>query len=355
MVIARTRLGGLAVLLSVLAAGLMFPVASESQTFTLRYGHTTAATEDSDDQIAALWLMDYLERNSVGRIRVQIFPASQLGDFRQMLEQVQLGTLEMTQTTVGGIASFFPEIQVTDLPYMLTSDEVAERVGQGPFMDKVRAEVLKRMRTVRLVAVGNTGNWRSFFTTKPVKSAAELKTLKIRAIDSPLHIEFMKELGINPTPLPWAEVYTALSTGVIHGTNNSAADVVRFKLSEVAKHAILDEHMLLFGFFWMNDPWLQRLPPDLQTLVVGGVRQAASIQARFNEQVESISRERFVKSGGQIVPVTAEQKAQFFKARDAARAWFVKQYGDQWLKEYEQAIALAQRQIDTDSKRILAR
>lgn len=339
-----------AILVAIL--GWICALPAVAQTYNFRYGHTTAATEDSDDQVAALWLKDFLERNSAGRIKVQIFPASQLGDFRQMLEQVQLGTLEMTQTTVGGIASFFPEIQVTDLPYMLPSDEVAERVGQGPFMDKVRAEVLKRMRTVRLVGVGNTGNWRSFFTTKPVKSAADLKGLKIRAIDSPLHIEFMKALGINPTPLPWAELYTAMSTGVVDGTNNSAADVVRFKLGEVAKHAILDEHMLLFGFFWVNDNWFQKLPPDLQPLLVSGVRQAASIQARFNEQVESIFRDRFVKNGGQIVSVTREQKVHFFKARDAARAWFVKQYSDQWLKEYEQAIALAQRQLAGDTKRV---
>ncbi|HMN79516.1 MAG TPA: TRAP transporter substrate-binding protein DctP [Burkholderiaceae bacterium] len=329
--------------------------AAHAQTFTLRYGHTTAATNDSDDHIAALWLQEFLERKSGGRVKVEIFPASQLGDFRQMLEQVQLGTLEMTQTTVGGIASFFPEIQVTDLPYLMPSDEVAERVARGPFFDKVREEVLRRMRTVRLIAVANSGNWRSFFTTKPVKSPAELKGLKIRSIDSPLHIEFMKALGINPTPVPWGELYTAASTGVVDGTNNSAADVMRFKLGEVMKHVILDEHMLLTGFFWINDNWLKKLPPDLQDLVVDGVRQAASIQARFNEQVESTYRTQFVKAGGTVVTVKKEQRADFFKARDAARSWFIKQYGETWVKDYEQAIAEAQRQISVEDSRVLGR
>ena len=91
---------------------------------------------------------------------------SALGNFRELIEGVQLGTLELTNTTVGGMNQFFPQIQVTDIPYMYRDDLVAERVGQGPFYDDLREAILKKTGNVRLVAVGNTGRWRSWFGAK---------------------------------------------------------------------------------------------------------------------------------------------------------------------------------------------
>ena len=190
-------------------AGLALLLATggaQAQEFTLKYAHVGPATEISDDQIPGEFLKFFLEGRSQGRIKVEIYPASQLGTFRDLIEQVQLNTLELTHTTVGGMASFFPELQVTDIPYTLRDDLVAEKVGRGPFMDKVREAVLERTRNVRLVAVGNTGRWRSFFTANtPIHTAADLAGIKMRTIDSPLQIEFIKNLGGNPTPVAWGE------------------------------------------------------------------------------------------------------------------------------------------------------
>ncbi len=344
--------------IAALAAGALLAVAlsgsANAAEWVLKYGHVGPVT--SDDQIPGEFLKSFLESRSQGQIKVEIYPAAQLGNFREMIEQVQLNALELTHTTVGGMASFVPELQVTDIPYMMRDDMVAEKIAQSPLMDKIRDEVLKKTKNVRLVAVGNTGRWRSFFTTnKLIKTAADLKGIKMRTINSPLQIEFVRFLGGNPTPVAWSEVYTSLQTGVIEGTKNAATDIIPTNMHEVVKNVTLDEHAYLFGFWWMSDQWLQSLPPHLQDLVIDGVQQASVIQTNWNKEYDSRSLAEFQKSGGTVYVPTAEEKATFLPARDEMKKWFTAKYGDEWLKAFENAVADAEASIKADNNRIIGR
>lgn len=341
-----------------LAAGALSAVMmagiAEAEEWVLKYGHVGPVT--SDDQVPGDFLKAFLEARSQGQIKVEIYPAAQLGNFRDLIEQVQLNTLELTHTTVGGIANFVPELQVTDIPYMMRDDMIVERIGQSDFMDKVRDIVLERTNNVRLVAVGNTGRWRSFFTSnKLVKTAADMNGIKMRTINSPLQIEFVRFLGGNATPVAWGEVYTSLQTGVIEGTKNAATDIVPNNMHEVVKYVTIDEHAYLFAFWWMSDQWLQSLPPHLQDLVIDGIQQASAIQSDWNKEYEARSLVEFQEAGGTVYVPTAEEKATFLPARDAMKKWFVDKYGDEWLKLFEQAVADAEASVDADRARIIGR
>lgn len=330
---------------SLLIAGLSVGLASaaHAQEYLLKYAHVGPATEVSDDQIPGEFLRSFLESQSQGRITVEIYPGAQLGNFRDLIEQVQLNTLELTHTTVGGMANFFPELQVTDIPYMMNGDSIAEYIGQSEFFDEVRDAVLAATGNVRLVAVGNTGRWRSFFTANSlIKSAADMEGVKMRTINSPLQIAFIESLGGNPTPVAWGELYTSLQTGVVEGTKNAATDIIPNKMHEVVKYVTLDEHAYLFGFWWMSDAWLKSLPEDLQELVIDGVQQAAAIQSNWNKQYESRSLREFQESGGTVYVPTPEEKSTFVAARDAMKVWFTEKYGDEWLKKFEKAVADAE-------------
>lgn len=325
---------------------------AHAQKFTLKYGHVGPV--ESDDQVPGEFLKAFLESRSQGRIKVEIYPGSQLGSFRDMIEQVQLNTLELTHTTVGGIASFFPELQVTDIPYMLRDDTIAELVAQSPFFDEARQAILKKTGNVRLVAVGNTGRWRSFFTAKKqIKSAADMAGVKMRTINSPLQIEFVKALGGNPTPVAWGELYTALQTGVVEGTKNAVTDIVPTKMYEVTKFVTLDEHAYLYAFWWMSDKWLKSLPADLQDLVIDGIQQASMIQSDWNKEFESRAMKTFMEKGGKVYVPTAAEKATFVAARDKMKVWFKQKYGDEWLKKFEKAVADAEAQVASRNKRLL--
>jgi TRAP-type transport system periplasmic protein len=338
------------------AALAMTAFTASAQQFTLKYGHVDTPSLTSDDHVAGLFLKSFLESRSQGRIKVEIYPASQLGNFRELVEGINLGTLELTNTTVGGANQFFPQIQVTDIPYMYRDDLVAEKVGQSVFFDDVRAAVLKKTGNVRLVAVGNTGRWRSFFTTKKqIKSAADLKGVKIRTINSPLQIEMVKFLGGNPTPVAWGELYTALATGVVEGTKNAVSDIVGKKMHENLKYLVLDEHAYLYAFWWMSDSWLKKLPADLQALVLDGVRQTATVQQEFNKYLEVVTTEEFIKAGGTIYVPTATEKATFRAAKPFIKKWFVNNIADGqlWYDKLAKAVKQAEAEIDADRARIL--
>jgi TRAP-type transport system periplasmic protein len=336
----RNRALGLAavVALSVAAAA----TAVSAQTFTLKFSHAAPATDIADDHVAALFLKSFLESRSNGRIKVQIFPASQLGDFRAMVEQVQLGTLEMAHTSVGGVGQFVPEIQVLELPYVIPDDLVAEKVARSQFMADMRDAVLKKTGNVRLGSVTNTGRFRSFFTTKkPIITAADLKGVKMRTVDSPLEMEFVRFLGGNPTPVVWGELYTSLKTNVVEGTKNAATDIVANKMDDVLKFVVLDEHSYLWGFNWISDKWLKSLPKDLQDLVADGVLQMADVQFQFNKQYESKSLDEFVKKGGKIHVPSAEQRKGFEAGKEPMKKWFVDKYGKDWVEKLDKAVETA--------------
>lgn len=334
---------------------LMVPGTSYAAKWTLKYAHVGPATSISDDHIPGLWLKTYLESRTGGDIAVEIYPAAQLGNFRELIEQVNQNTLELTHTTVGGMASFFPEFQVTDIPYMLANDAIAEQVAKGDWMwTVIGGEVLKRTGNVRMVAIGNTGRWRSFYTTKKlIKTAADMKGVKMRTINSPLQIEFIKAMGGNPTPVAWGEVYTSLKSGVIEGTKNAATDIIPNNMHEVVKFVSLDEHADLYGFYWMSDKWLQSLPENYQNLVIEGVRQMAEIQSNWNKQYENQALMEFAASGGTIYVPTPEEKATFLPYRDIMADWFTEQYGPEYVEAWRAAIAQAEKEVAALNAQVL--
>jgi TRAP-type transport system periplasmic protein len=341
-----------------LAAMLLAPLSTalSAEQFVLKYGHVDSPTLTADDHVGGLFLKNFIESRSQGRIKVEIYPASQMGNFRELIEGVQMGTLELANTTVGGMNQFFPQIQVTDIPYMYRDDLVAERVAIGPFYDDLREAILKKTGNVRLMAAGNTGRWRSFFTTKKqIKSAKDLKGVKMRTINSPLQIEMVKFLGGNPTPVAWGELYTALQSGVVEGTKNAISDVVGKKFHENVKFLCVDEHAYLYGYWWMSNSWLMSLPPDLRKLVADGITQAAQVQLQFNKYLDIVMTEEFLKAGGTIYVPNAEEKATFQAAKPVITKWFVENIpdGQIWFDKLEAAVKLAEKEVDADLARVL--
>lgn len=334
-----------------LASGLVF-----AQTYTLRYAHFDTPSLLGATHVAGLSLKNFLESRSKGRIKVEIYPDSRRGDFQAMMEGVNLGTLELTTTTVGGANRFFPQLQVTDIPYLYRDDLVAETVAQSEFFDDVRDAVLKKSGNLRLVAVGNTGRWRSFMTTKKqIRSAADLKGVKIRTIDSPLQMEMVRFLGGDPIPVVWSDVYDALATGVVEGTKNSATDTVARNMHETLGFMVMDKHAYLHAFWWVGDAWLKSLPEDLRVLVVDGVQQAAALQQAFTKYLDFVMTKKFVEAGGIIYVPTADEKATFTAAKPAMRQWFIDNVedGELWYNKLEKVIRKTESEIDAKRARVL--
>ena len=330
-----------------LLIGLCDPASSAD--YVLKYGHPGPVGPDSDDHVAGEFLKSFLETRSNGQIEVQIFPGSQLGSFREMIEQVNAGTLELAHTALGGLVGFMPELQVIELPYMIRDDLVAECMINGPFFEDVRETFLAKSGNVNLIGIGNTGRFRSFYTANNlVKSADDLKGVKMRVINSQLPVKMMEFYGGNPTPVAWGELYTSLATGVVEGTKNAVTDIIPNKMEEVLRYATLDEHAYLWGFMAVSQDFLDSLPPDLKALTVAGIRQMADVQREFNKGAEGRQTKAFIEGGGEMYVPTAEEMESFRAVKDPMRDWYVEQFGQEWFDKFAGAAADCEASVDAD-------
>ena len=313
--------------------------ASAKAKWILKYGHGGNTNEWTTLNEGALFIKYYVEKHTQGEIEVQIYPAFQLGNFRQMMEQVQKNTLEMCHTTAGGASSFMPEFNVVDMPYFIGDEPLASIFTQHPFWKEMSAAFLKRTGNVRWLATMPQG-FRNFLTTKPINNVEDLKGKKIRTIESTLQKELVKTLGASSTPIPWPEVYTSLQTGVVDGIKHDVSVIINYKLKPLT-HAIIDRHAPLYDFLWISDKFLQSLPPEYQNVVIQGVRESARVADGIFWALQDKHIKEFEKRGGTVVSPTPEVQKGFTAAQKPMEAWFVKQYGDEgafWLKKFKEAV-----------------
>jgi TRAP-type C4-dicarboxylate transport system substrate-binding protein len=304
------------------------------------------ASKDDEDYLGALAFKESVERAAGGRVAVEIFPSGQFcGSERECIEALQSGILEINQTTFGGLAVLFGPAQVLDLPYAFASDAVAECVMDGPLLQEMGAAILGQGLGMRLMAVGNTGGWRSVATTRQrVHSPSDLRGLRIRTLPSALEQEVVRELGASPTPLPWSEVYYALSAGLLDGTKNSVQDVVGMKLNDHLRFLFVDHHAYMGNMWWYSEKQWQARPDDLRPVVAEGFRTLAAATRKAAASREAPALAAFVASGGTVDVATPAQRAGFREATSGLREWYVGRYGREWLDRLDAAVADCEKQ-----------
>jgi C4-dicarboxylate-binding protein DctP len=223
-----------------------------------------------------------LRERSGGRIDAQHFPAGQLGNYTQLIEQSRIGTIQVTAGGPDTEEAVAPEIAAAGgAPGFIYRDEThADRVLQGPLAGEISAAA-RRKTGVEFVAYGEVG-FRHLLSKRPVRTLEELRGLKIRVPELRIWVDFWRKLGANPTPLAYAEQYSALSTGVIDALEADYFSIRGFKWGEQAKHLTLTHHWFLPKAVRVNARWLDGLPADLQGMVRDTAREAFAEQRRVN-------------------------------------------------------------------------
>ncbi|MSP66975.1 MAG: hypothetical protein EXQ96_02545 [Alphaproteobacteria bacterium] len=321
-----------------------------AQEFNMKMANINPVTSPAHEGMVA-WEA-YIKRHARGRIKTEIFSGGVLGNFTQLVEQTRLGTIEATFTTGGGISNVLPEIQVFDIPYVVRDDRVVEVVQSDPIMlDMMRKEALAKTG-MRMIGISGGGGWRSFYTRGgPVKTAADIKGVKIRTVESAMPMEHVRTLGANPAPIPWQELYTAFATRVVDGTMNSVSDVVDMNFHEYLKFGVLDRHTFVYCFWWINEAWWKKLPADLQTVLLNGFYDLQNQANNSSKWREIGLSEKFTKAGGAIHSPTEDEYKTFLPARDSVTKWYVGKYGDRWLTMMTDAIGRAEKAIEEDNQR----
>jgi len=336
---------------SVLVCSALF-VASmaplQAADVTIKIGFLGSQTDE--DWEGSIVFKDYVESRSNGDIAVEIYPSGQFcGNFRECIEGVQSGTLEVTISTIGGFGNLWEPGQVLDLPYLLRDDRVAECVFDGPFTGQLRDKVLEEIPGMRLMVVGNTGGWRNFATVnKQIKTPADVEGQKTRPTPADIQKELVKLLGGNATPIAWPEVYTSLATGVVEGTKNGITDIVSMKFEDHLKYITLDGHAYMAALWWMNDDTFSGLSDANKRIVIDGFDHLKTVTraAPMRNQIAAI--ETFKKAGGAVYVPTAEQKAAFQAAAKPMEKWYTDKFGDEWLVKAQAAISDCVAKIDAE-------
>lgn len=345
----RSTLLTIYALLAALCVWGLVNAGARQAEFTIKVA-TLGSTQD-EDYIGLMALKEYVEQASEGRVDVQVFASGQFcGNVAECIGNLQKGVLEVFSTTVGGTGNFFGPAQVLDLPYVFDNDAEAECVLDGPMLQQMREDVLSRGLALRLMGVSNTGGWRNFATvSKPIHHPDDLQGQKIRTTPAAVQQELVTQLGANPTPISWSELYTALATGVVEGSKNGIQDIMGAKLEEHIKYIVLDGHSYMAAFWWFSDDTWQNLPSDIRELLQEGFRILRDTARNTVFSQESASYAAFEQAGGTVYRPTAEQKTAFRTASANMRQWFVDNYGEQWLTRLEHSVAQCRAQ-DVDSQ-----
>ena len=307
------------------AATLAMPAISTrgfaQETFTCRIAHTEGIGTPITNAFDAWTAM--LNERSGGRIDAQHFPAAQLGGLAEALEGSRIGTIQVTTAGPDSEEAIAPEIAALGgAPGFIYKNEAhVDAVLQGELGQ--RASQIARDKTgVEFVAYGETG-FRHILAKRPVQSLADLEGLKIRVPQLRIWVDFWSQLGAAPTPLPYSEQYSALSTGIIDAIDSDVFSIEGFRFYEQAKYLTLTGHWFLPKAVRVNAAWLDSLPEDLQDLVRSSAQEAFEEQRRVNRALADETLEGLKTNGVEVSTLPAEELAQM----EAATSSLFEQFG----------------------------
>jgi tripartite ATP-independent transporter DctP family solute receptor len=314
------RIPGLRVLAIVVAAGLLGPTSAVAQTM-LKMNISVA--QNSHYGVAIDAFAREIDKRTNGRYKIQNFYAGALGAERESVEGVQLGTLDLTMTSTGPVPNFVPEVAILDIPFLFRDYAHARAVLDGP----IGQDLLKKFdaKGITALAWGENGFRHMTNNKHPVNTPDDLKGLKMRTMENPIHIEAYRKFGILPTPMAFTEVFTALQQGTVDGQENPLSVITAAKLDQVQKYLSLTGHVYSPALILMNKSQFDRLSPADKQAFVDAAKEAVRVnRARIDDDERRAIGD--LRSKGMAVVDTLD-KTKFRAALTPVYADFSKRFG----------------------------
>lgn len=236
-----------------------------------------------------------VKEKTQGKIDFEIYPSAVLGNDRDLIEGLSMGTVDMAVTGLSPTNSFVPETQIFSLPFLFDGREHVAKVLNGPVGDEVAG--LFDNIGIKLMAYWENG-FRHLSTSKyPVKSIDDLKGLKIRVMESPLHISIWSSLGTDPTPITWAELFTALQQGTVDGQENPISLFTSAKFYEVQKNISMTGHVYEPAAVMFSKASLGKVSEEMQKIIVDTAKEVAPWQIEYCTNSEAEFRKTCEENG----------------------------------------------------------
>lgn len=268
----------------------------EGKVYNLQVGHVV--TTDHSYHLALEKFAETVKEKSEGRVNIEIFPSAQLGNERDLVEGMSMGTIDMALSNSGNLAAFTDAYQVFDLPFLFRDNEHAHKVLDGEIGQKALA-------SLDAIGIKGLANWENgFFSTwnskKPVNSPEDFAGLKIRANDNPIHIDSYKELGTSAITMGWSEVYTAIQNGTVDGVSVSIPSMYTAKIQEVAPYISTSSEFYVTVVLMMNADLFNGMPEDLQKIIQETANEVTNYQRQINKEIEEKALKDLEEQGFEI-------------------------------------------------------
>ena len=301
-----------------LAIGLM--ASAHAQT-TMKISISVA--QNSHQGVAIDTFAKEVEKRTQGRYKVQTFYSGALGGERESIEAVQLGTQELAFSSTGPVPNFVPDAKILDVPFLFRDKAHARAVLDGP----IGQELLTKFDSKGFKALAWAENGFRHMTNskRDVKEPADLKGLKMRTMENPVHVAAYKNFGIITTPMAFPEVFTALQQGTVDGQENPLSVIISAKFDQVQKHLSLTGHVYSPAIFLMNKGAFDKLSAADKTAFLEAAKEGAKAnRARVDE--DDAKGVADLRSKGMTV-IDNIDKAKFAAALASANAQFEKDFG----------------------------
>lgn len=268
----------------------------DDEVYKIILGHVQPA-ESSHQKTSEKW-KELVEEKSNGRIKVEIYPAGQLGDERALIEGLQMNTVQVA-ISGGVLPTIEPKFGVVDLPFIFDDPEDAHQKLNGELGQKLFDLLPKH--GLKGLAWTEVGMRHLTNSVKPVRSAEDLKGLKIRTPENQVYLETFKSLGANATPIAFTELFTALEQKVVDGQENPINLIHSSKFYEVQKYLSLTGHFYGTGPLIMSLKFYESLPEDLQKVIDEASKETLEYQYKFIAEEEEKLLKELEEAGMEII------------------------------------------------------
>ena len=280
-----------------MAAALVLAVAGSAMA-AINIKLAVVTKPGSAQNIVADKFKELIEARSNGEIKVKIYHSASLGNETEILQQVQMNTIQMAVVTGGPFDTFDPIIRVINYPFLFKDGAQADEILDGP----LGAEILKSLESSKFKGLCFSENgFRNLTNNKrPVKTPEDINGLKIRVMSSTIHKAIWQALGANPTPMPWP-IYTELEQGVIDGQENPLWVMEVYKFYEIQKYMTMSRHVYSFHIDVASLDWWNTLAPKDQDLIQKTIYEAAVFQRQDNRSKNAARLAMLKEKGMQVV------------------------------------------------------
>ncbi|WP_277058067.1 TRAP transporter substrate-binding protein [Trichlorobacter lovleyi] len=318
------------ILAAVVTLALALPLSAQAAPIVIKFSHVVA--NETPKGQAANYFKKLAEERTKGRVKVEVYPNSQLFKDKEEMEALQMGSVQMLAPSLAKFAPLgLKEFELFDLPFIFDDYEELHKVTQGP----VGAKLLKKLETKGLIGLAYWDNgFKVMSANKPLHKPEDMKGLKMRIQSSKVLDSQMRSVGAIPQVLAFSEVYQALQTGVVDGTENPPSNLYTQKMHEVQKYVTMSNHGYLGYAVLVNKKFWMGLPADIRAALESSMKDATAFANSVAKKDNDEAMAGVKKSGkSQIITLTPAERAAWKKAMDKTHKENMGRIGADIVKE----------------------